>query len=106
MCIRDRFIRDYCLYLKNVVGLAQSSIWIFMVEFLLTILYTTSQNHKLIGNCQTVQKTVSYTHLKAQLVAEKDKKLAQIITEKENAISKLAVSYTHLQSVQPDGNFV
>ena len=28
----------------------------FMVEFLLTILYTTSQNHKLIGNCQIVQK--------------------------------------------------
>ena len=27
-----------------------------MVEFLLTILYNTSQNHKLIGNCQTVQK--------------------------------------------------
>lgn len=25
------FIRDYCLYLKNVVGLAQSSIWIYSI---------------------------------------------------------------------------
>jgi hypothetical protein len=27
--LTEEFIRDYCLYLKNVVGLAQSSIWIY-----------------------------------------------------------------------------
>ena len=29
--LTEEFIRDYCLYLKNVVGLAQSSIWIYSI---------------------------------------------------------------------------
>lgn len=30
--LAEEFIRDYCLYLKNVVGLAQSSIWIYSIS--------------------------------------------------------------------------
>ena len=29
--LTEEFIRDYCLYLKNIVGLAQSSIWIYSI---------------------------------------------------------------------------
>ena len=29
--LTEELIRDYCLYLKNVVGLAQSSIWIYSI---------------------------------------------------------------------------
>ena len=29
--LTEEFIRDYCLYLKNVIGLAQSSIWIYSI---------------------------------------------------------------------------
>ena len=29
--LTEEFLHDYCLYLKNVVGLAQSSIWIYSI---------------------------------------------------------------------------
>ena len=29
--LTEDFIRDYCLYLRNEVGLAQSSVWIYSI---------------------------------------------------------------------------
>ena len=47
--LTEEFIRDYCLYLKNVVGLAQSSIWIYSIP-LKHIVTTAHYNGKIPRN--------------------------------------------------------
>ena len=47
--LTEEFIRDYCLYLKNVVGLAQSSIWIYYIP-LKHIVTTAHYNGKIPRN--------------------------------------------------------
>ena len=47
--LTEDFIRDYCLYLRNEVGLAQSSVWIYSIP-LKHIVTTAHYNGKIAGN--------------------------------------------------------
>lgn len=43
--LAEEFIRDYCLYLRNEVGLTQSSVWIYSIP--LKQAYYNEQHHKM-----------------------------------------------------------
>ena len=47
--LTEDFIRDYCLYLRNEVGLAQSSVWIYSIP-LRHIVTTAHYNGKIARN--------------------------------------------------------
>ena len=47
--LTEDFIRDYCLYLRNEVGLAQSSVWIYSIP-LKHIVTTAHYNGKIARN--------------------------------------------------------
>ena len=47
--LTEDFIRDYCLYLRNEVGLAQSSVWIYSIP-LKHIVTTVHYNGKILRN--------------------------------------------------------
>ena len=47
--LSEDFIRDYCLYLRNKVGLAQSSVWIYSIP-LKHIVTTAHYNGKMARN--------------------------------------------------------
>lgn len=89
--LTEDFIRDYCLYLRNEVGLAQSSVWIYSIP-LKHIVTTAHYNVKAIVNKSQSSGDVlnSLAEIKAKQQEESDKVKKMFRETNENIESGIA----------------
>ena len=90
--LTEDFIRDYCLYLRNEVGLAQSSVWIYSIP-LKHIVTTAHYNGKIAHNPF------------AQYKVDPDHKERGFLTEDElqgQATSRFGQNLPPAESIQPE----